>query len=122
MKRVCMLAISLLAVMTVSAIELPEIIGDNMMLQQNTSARLWGWAEKGHYVTVRTGWDNKSYTAQTDAEGRWEVSVQTPVASFEQYSMTFSEYASAPKKNSKAVDEKTINGVLAGEEIGRAHV
>ena len=115
MKRVCMLAISLLAVMTVSAIELPEIIGDNMMLQQNTSARLWGWAEKGHYVTVRTGWDNKSYTAQTDAEGRWEVSVQTPVASFEQYSLTFSEYVSAPKKNTKAVDEKTINGVLAGE-------
>lgn len=115
MNKICTIAIALLAAVSAKAIELPDIIGDNMILQQKTSAKLWGWAEKGHYVTVRTGWDGKAYTVKTGDDGRWDVSVDTPAAGYEQYSMTFSEYASEPKKNTKAVDEKTVSGVLAGE-------
>ena len=34
-------------------IELPEIVGDNMVLQQQTEARLWGTAQAGAIVSVK---------------------------------------------------------------------
>ena len=46
MKRILLLAVALAAAWTAAAkITLPEIIGDNMVLQQNAEAKLWGWAE-----------------------------------------------------------------------------
>ena len=69
------------------ALDLPEIIGDHMMLQQNTEARIWGWAKGGSIVNVTTSWNHKMYTATANRKtGRWEVMVKTPEASFdEQY-------------------------------------
>ena len=70
-----------------AALDLPEIIGDNMMLQQNTEARIWGWAKGGSIVNVTTSWNHKMYTATANKKtGRWEVMVKTPEASYdEQY-------------------------------------
>lgn len=72
------------------ALELPDQIGTNMMLQQQTQARLWGWAQKGSLVSITTSWNQKPYTALADKQtGRWEVLVDTPEASFQTYSITF---------------------------------
>ena len=38
-------------------VELPDILGHNAVLQQQTQGRLWGWARAGNYVQVTTGWD-----------------------------------------------------------------
>ena len=35
-------------------VRLPHLISDNMVLQQQTDARLWGWAEPGKTVKVTT--------------------------------------------------------------------
>ena len=37
-------------------VKLPNVVGDNMVLQQNTDARLWGWAAPGKKVKVTTSW------------------------------------------------------------------
>ncbi len=80
-----------LAVLTLSAtaLELPEQIGSNMMLQQKTQARLWGWAKGGSTVSVTPSWDKKDYTTKANKkDGRWELLVETPSASFDSYSIS----------------------------------
>lgn len=73
----------MLSCLHAQALELPEIIGPNMMLQQQTQARLWGWAQKGSTVEVSTSWSTDSYQAKADSKtGRWDVQVQTPAASY----------------------------------------
>lgn len=77
----------------VEGVELPDIISDNAVLQQNSQAKLWGWAEPGKTVTVTPSWgDGKAYTAKADSKnGRWEVSVATPAASFTPQSIRFDD-------------------------------
>ncbi len=44
------ISLCLLLIFTLLAsadVKLPSVIGDNMVLQQNTSASLWGWADAG---------------------------------------------------------------------------
>lgn len=73
-------------------VELPEIISDNAVLQQNSEAKLWGWAKPGANVKITPSWDGKEYSADADSKtGRWEVSVNTPSASFSPYSITFDD-------------------------------
>ena len=101
------LTICALAIMAVGAqakVKLPHVIGDHMILQQNTEARLWGWDKPGKKVKVTPSWSNDTYTAKTDDNGRWIVSVKTPAASFTEYSITFDDG-----------DKTTINGVMTGE-------
>ena len=87
------LASACLALLTLpaSALELPEQIGSNMMLQQKTQARLWGWAKGGSTVSVTPSWNNQKYTAKADKkDGRWELQVETPAASFDAYTISVS--------------------------------
>ena len=59
-------------------ITLPSIISDNMVLQQKTDAKLWGWGEPDEKIEIRTSWGKKVYSAQADADGKWSVYVKTP--------------------------------------------
>lgn len=61
-------------------VKLPSIIGENMVLQQKTTARLWGWAKEGSKIIVITSWDKKSYATITDSKGNWQLKVNTPAA------------------------------------------
>lgn len=105
--------------MVAKAVELPEIFSDNMMLQQQTEAKIWGWAKPGNDVSVTPSWDNKRFVVTAGKDGRWELTLQTPAASYTQYSILLMELE--PKKGSKNADEKliidtkNITGVLVGE-------
>ncbi|MCI1639652.1 MAG: sialate O-acetylesterase [Bacteroidales bacterium] len=62
-------------------ISLPSVISDNMVLQQKTDAALWGTAEPGVKVTVRTGWSRNKTVVTADAHtGKWFARVKTPAA------------------------------------------
>ena len=63
-----------------SKIILPEIFSDNMVLQQQTEASIWGKASPNKNVKLITSWDNRTYAIQSDANGRWQVKVKTPLA------------------------------------------
>lgn len=80
MKKFC-LFISVLFFILETAygkIVLPEILNGNMVLQQNTSVKLWGKATPDVRVTIRTSWDDKKYIVQSDTDGNWLVVVETP--------------------------------------------
>ena len=61
-------------------IKLPALFSDNMMLQQKSNAPMWGWAEKNRNLTIKTSWNSKIYKAKADAQGKWKIALQTPVA------------------------------------------
>ncbi|MCD8282909.1 MAG: sialate O-acetylesterase [Prevotella sp.] len=106
MKKVFLLVACLYASVSMFALNMPQVFSDNLMLQQRTSARLWGWALEGSVVNVVTGWDGKEYTTTADkTSGRWEVLVSTPAASYETYSINIKGDG----------EERVINNVLIGE-------
>ncbi len=75
------LFITFVFVGTINAeVKLPAIFGNGMVLQQNTDAAIWGTADKNNKVEIITSWNDKSYTANTDANGKWKIKVTTPEA------------------------------------------
>ena len=85
-------------------VKLPSIISDNMVLQQKTDAAIWGTAEPGRKVTVKTSWNKAKTVTTADSEtGRWLVRVATPQAGGP-YEITISDG-----------DKLTIGNVLIGE-------
>ncbi len=62
-------------------VRLPAIFGDGMVLQQRSSATVWGWAEPGERVTVKGSWQWFVGTSTTaDPDGNWRVQINTPRA------------------------------------------
>lgn len=78
---ICLLAVIILLSLSANAkILLPEIISDNMVLQQKDFATLWGKGESGKTITVVTSWDGKRYQSKIDIKGNWKLKVKTPLA------------------------------------------
>jgi sialate O-acetylesterase len=69
-----------LVVASQAAIRLPAVISSNMVLQQQSSVKLWGWAGPGEKIAITTSWNNKSDTLKATRDANWQFSVQTPVA------------------------------------------
>lgn len=87
------------------ALRLPDIVNRNMMLQQSSDASLWGWAKPGSEVKVTTGWNGKEYVAKAGKQGRWDVKVATPAASYDPQSITITGDG----------ETVTLDNVLVGE-------
>jgi sialate O-acetylesterase len=58
-------------------VRVPRLFGDNMILQQNTSNAVWGFADPGEKVTVTASWGAKA-NAVTNQKGEWKVLLPTP--------------------------------------------
>lgn len=113
MKKLVSSLCAIFLALSVSAnIHLPEQISDHMVLQQQTQATLWGWAEAGNTIDVVTSW-GKQASAVVDKAGYWEVKVETPTASYTPQTITFLE---TPRKHQYYnPDPVRITDVLIGE-------
>ena len=56
---------------------MPRLFGDKMILQQQTSNAVWGFATPGEKVTVRASWGEETSTV-ADSNGDWKVMLKTP--------------------------------------------
>ena len=70
-----------------------------MVLQQNSTVKIWGWAKAYEEITVTTSWDNKSYKVMTGSSMSWEVDVTTPEGSFTPYEITVEGWRKLTLKN-----------------------
>ena len=70
-------------------IELPKVIGDNMVLQQGEPAAIWGSGIPGRKVSVRFAGQNVRTTVGDD--GSWMLRLEPMEASFEPRTMTISD-------------------------------
>lgn len=103
-KSIALAVVLFIACLPVCAeIKLPAIFSDNMVMQQQTSANLWGTATPNKKVTVITGWNGQQYEVTSDKKGAWELSVTTPLAGGP-YTLTFNDGTS-----------KVLNNILIGE-------
>ena len=86
MKRFLSSLVTLLIVFVISSaslhgeIKLPAIFGNNMVLQQQTEAAIWGTAANNATVKVITSWNRKSYSTRAGNDGKWKLKVATPSA------------------------------------------
>jgi sialate O-acetylesterase len=88
---------------TNSNLKLPALIGDNMVLQQKTNAKIWGKAYPGRKITVTTSW-NSSGKAIAGNDGKWSVTLPTPAAG--------GPYTISVAANDTTI---TVQNVLVGE-------
>ena len=73
-------------------VELPSILCDNMVLQQNAMVNLWGKATPNAKVTITTSWAPLRRVQTTaDAQGNWLAKVDTPAATFEPQTVKISD-------------------------------
>lgn len=61
-------------------LKLPSVVGSHMVLQQKTKVAVWGWAKPGANVSVKTSWDKKVNKTAVNSDGKWKLSIVTPVA------------------------------------------
>lgn len=107
-KLLLVAAVLLCATLTAAAqpfLRLPAIIGSHMVLQENASVKLYGWAAPNSIVTVTPSW-GEAVKVKTGLNTQWSVEVKTPAASSKTHSITF-------ESNAKA--SKTIDDVLIGQ-------
>ena len=77
------LLLSLLVLQTgfcLANVRLPAVIADNMVLQQQASARLWGWSEPEEKIYITTSWNNRTDSANGTRDGNWLLTLPTPAA------------------------------------------
>lgn len=58
------------------------IFGDNMVLQQQSHVRLWGYGDAEQSVEIEVSWSPRRYTAVVKADGQWNITIPTPKASY----------------------------------------
>ena len=61
-----------------SNVSLPAIFSDNMVLQRNAEARIWGWAKPGEVVKISNSWNNETLQTKVGNNGTWEILLPTP--------------------------------------------
>lgn len=82
MKRILLFSAALFvaAVMSNAEVKMPSVFCDNMVIQRDTKAAIWGKAAPGSKVTVKAGWTNDVVEVKADRAGKWKTSIQTPAA------------------------------------------
>ena len=79
MKKVLVLLLSMAVCLGAQGrIKLPSIISGNMVLQQKSDVKLWGWADPGEEVCISTSWSRKVYSVQAGEDGKWSIYIKTP--------------------------------------------
>ena len=111
MKKIVYIIVALLTLVfpstSVARIICGPLVGDHMVLQQQSDVRLWGWTDRGatQTITLRTSWGKTRQKVKSDSKGRWEFRVSTPKASFEPQYVIISD----------GDESKTLSDVLIGE-------
>lgn len=85
-----------------SSMQVARIFSDNMILQQEVYAPVWGWANPGELVRVKV--NGKEYSTVTGNTGKWTVKIQ-PIPAGGPYTLCVS----------CGGQKKEFNNVMVGE-------
>ncbi|WKL50264.1 sialate O-acetylesterase [Flavobacterium pectinovorum] len=61
-------------------VTLPNIFGDNMVLQRNAEVKIWGWANPKEEIKLVSSWNNQEYKVVANNQAKWELHIKTPEA------------------------------------------
>lgn len=80
------------------------LFNDNMVLQRETQAPIWGWTSPGKKVVVTGSWNQESIETVAAADGKWTANLKTPKAG-----------GPHEIKVSAAGEEMKIQNILSGD-------
>ncbi len=81
MKNGCLLGVALFfSLASIANIRLPSVISSNMVLQQQSMVKLWGWCEPGERIHITTSWNDRTDSVRGSRDAKWQISVPTPAA------------------------------------------
>lgn len=88
----------------VAQLRLPHVLSDNMVLQRNSEANIWGWGYPTAKVIVKASWSADTAIAVVGPGGQWSVRVPT-------------EHAGGPYELyiASAGKEVTLTNILLGD-------
>jgi len=69
-----------ISVSVLAEVRLPSILNNNMVLQQQSQVKIWGWADPNEKVNITTSWNGKTYSCIGSDNATWQVMVETPAA------------------------------------------
>ena len=72
---IAMLMAAVIGSSAAADITLPSIFSDHMVLQQNSTPKIWGTAEPGQELTI--SFNEQEMKVKADANGNWETKVKT---------------------------------------------
>ncbi len=108
-KFILLIALSLLLLLSenISAqITVSKLFSSNMVLQQNSEVKIWGWANSGDTVSVTGSWNNETVKVATGDNTKWLAKLNTPAAK------TDGTYYTVTIKGTNTI---TLSNVLVGE-------
>ncbi|WPO78458.1 sialate O-acetylesterase [Flavobacterium sp. KACC 22761] len=85
-------------------VKLPALVGNNMVLQQNSKVNLWGWASPNEKIKLQLGWQNIPVEITANTDGTWKTAVNTPAGSEKQYDISI-----------EASNKIVLKNILIGE-------
>lgn len=75
-----LLALMLYSFNAAAFIRLPPIMSSNMVLQQNTKAAIWGWADPSERFIITESWKTETDAVTAMNSGKWVAKISTPPA------------------------------------------
>lgn len=103
LRSVTILIVFILTFPSYGQIRLPAVFSDNMVLEQNSDAAIWGWGDPGSEVKITGSWNNDTLKALVSNQAEWKVKLKTPGA------------GGPFTINIKGSDEVVIKNVMIGE-------
>ncbi|MDB5012325.1 MAG: sialate O-acetylesterase, partial [Daejeonella sp.] len=88
MKQLITAFLLLLTVVAKGDVTLPAVLSNNMVLQQQSTVKLWGWGGATEKIFITTSWDNKTDSVVADGNATWQLNIKTPKAGGP-YTITF---------------------------------
>jgi sialate O-acetylesterase len=61
-------------------VRLPAVVGNHMVLQQESLVTIWGWCEPGERITLSTTWDTTTYHTTGTSSAKFSLKIKTPAA------------------------------------------
>lgn len=102
MRNVFIILLLAIGIASNAQLRLAPVFTDNMVIQQNTTVPLWGWADKGAKIVMEASWmEGKTISTTANDKGEWRIDIKTPCADH--------------KKHTVRVNDKVLSNVLLGE-------
>lgn len=87
-------------------ITLPSLIGDHMVIQQQSQVKFRGNTScRNSKITVTASWNKTVEQITSDIQGNWEITLSTPKAGYQAYELVFDD----------GEEKTTVRDVLVGE-------
>ncbi len=91
---------------TAAVFSVSRVFDNNMVIQRDKPASVWGTAPAGHTISVKATWNNSTFTTVSDGVSHWRVMIPAAPANTNPQQLTVTDNSASPI---------TFNNILIGD-------